>query len=83
MMLAVRAIYDQGKIEWLEPLPDQPRGIVAVVFLESDIPESDEEQEAVLLAQSPTFRQIVEQGMNYVATGRTRPIQALLDELPD
>ena len=82
-MLTVRAIYDQGKIEWLEPLPDRARGIVAVVFLESDSAESDEAQEALLMAQSPAFRQLVEQGLSYITTGQTHPIQVLLDELPD
>lgn len=36
MMIAVKAIYEQGKIEFLEPPPEVERALVAVVFLAID-----------------------------------------------
>ncbi len=39
-MIAVKAIYDQGKIQILEPLPEMGRALVVIVFLETDLPES-------------------------------------------
>jgi hypothetical protein len=39
-MIAVKAIYDQGTIRFLEPLPEIERALVAVVFLETDLAES-------------------------------------------
>jgi len=33
-MITVKAIYDRGKVEFLEPVPDVERALVAVVFLE-------------------------------------------------
>jgi hypothetical protein len=81
-MLAVRAMYRQGKIEWLESPPVDIEGMVAVVFLEHDAPDRElDEQEAALLAQSPAFHRLLEQGLEYVANRQTRPLQVLLDEL--
>lgn len=82
-MLAVRAIYHQGSLEWLESPPPNARGMVVVVFLETDQTQSEQAREAALLAASPTFQRLVEHGMAYVAAGETRSMQALLDELPD
>lgn len=81
-MLAIRAMYRQGEIEWLEQPPEGMEGLVAVLFLENDAPD-EEEQEGVLLAQSPAFHRLIEQGLEYVANRQTRPLQALLDELSD
>ena len=39
-MIAVKAIYDRGNIQFLEPLPEVERALVAVVFLETDLAES-------------------------------------------
>lgn len=33
-MITVKAIYDRGRIKFLEPVPDVKRALVAVVFLE-------------------------------------------------
>ncbi len=81
-MLAVRAMYRHGKIEWLETPPEDRDGLVAVLFLEDETLDRElDEEEAALLAQSPAFHRLIEQGMEYVANRQTRPIQALLDEL--
>ena len=82
-MLAVRAIYHGGKLEWLEPPPANADGMVAVVFLEAAQEPDAETDEAALLAASPTFQRLMERSMAYIAAEETRPIQALLDELPD
>jgi hypothetical protein len=34
-MIAVKAIYDRGKVQFLEPLPEIERAVVAVIFLGS------------------------------------------------
>ncbi len=82
-MLTVRALYHDGRLEWLEPLPADAQGMVAVVFLGTTQEPAVDEREATLLAASPTFRRLVESSLTYVAAKETRPIQALLDELPD
>jgi hypothetical protein len=38
-MITVRAIYEEGKIQFLEPPPDVARAQVAVVFLETETVE--------------------------------------------
>ena len=38
-MIAVRALYEQGKIEFLEPPPDVARALVAIVFLKMETVE--------------------------------------------
>lgn len=38
-MIAVKAVYERGKIEFLEPPPDVTRALVAVVFLETEMVE--------------------------------------------
>ena len=38
-MIAIRALYKQGKIEFLDPPPDVERALVAVVFLEMEATE--------------------------------------------
>ena len=35
-MIAVKAIYEQGQVEFLEPVPQVERALVAVVFLGID-----------------------------------------------
>ena len=82
-MLAVRAIYRQGQLEWIEAPPAGAEGMVAVVFLEAGVATDEEMQEAAALAQSPAFHRLVERGLGYIVAEETRPIQALLDELPD
>ncbi len=82
-MLAVRAVYRDGKLEWLESPPADAQGMVAVLFLETSEATGEDQQEAALLAASPTFQRLVERSLAYVATEETRPLQALLDELPD
>lgn len=39
-MIAVKAIYDRGEIQFLEPLPEIERALIAVIFLETDLPET-------------------------------------------
>ena len=39
-MIAVRALYKQGEVEFLEPPPDVARALVAVVFLEMETVEN-------------------------------------------
>lgn len=41
-MLAVRAIYHQGSLEWLESPPPNAWGMVAVVFLETEQTQSEQ-----------------------------------------
>ena len=48
-MLAVRAIYREGKLEWVEPPPADAQGMVAVVFLETNEEASDDLHEAALM----------------------------------
>lgn len=38
-MIAVKALYERGKIEFLEPPPDLAQALVAVVFLETETVE--------------------------------------------
>ncbi len=35
-MIAVKALYDQGQIQFLDPPPDIGRSLVAIVFLEME-----------------------------------------------
>ncbi len=39
-MIAVKAMYDQGKIRFLEPPPAITHALIAVIFLEPNLPES-------------------------------------------
>jgi len=82
-MLAVRAVYRDGKLKWLESPPADAQGMVAVLFLETSEATGEDQQEAALLTASPTFQRLVERSLTYVAAEETRPLQALLDELPD
>lgn len=41
------------------------------------------ELEAMLLAQSPIFRRLVEAGLSEIKQGKTRPVEELLNELRD
>lgn len=82
-MLAVRAIYHEGKLEWLEPPPADAQGMVAVVFLETEQAQDADMREANMLAASPGFQRLMERSKAYLVAEETRPIQALLDELPD
>lgn len=81
-MLAVRALYHDGKLEWLEPPPEDAQGMVAVVFLEAEQAQDADTREADMLAASPNFRRLMERSKAYLVAEETRPIQALLDELP-
>ena len=38
-MIAIKALYKQGKIEFLDPPPDVARALVAIVFLEMETVE--------------------------------------------
>ena len=38
-MIAIRGLYEQGKIEFLEPPPDVARALVAIVFLQMETVE--------------------------------------------
>ena len=35
-MFAVKAIYDRGKIQFLEPLPEIEHAVLAVIFMENE-----------------------------------------------
>lgn len=39
-MIAVKAIYERGKIQFLEPLPEIEHALIAVIFLEAHLPET-------------------------------------------
>ena len=39
-MIAVKAIYERGKIQFLEPLPEIAHALVVVIFLETNLSES-------------------------------------------
>lgn len=39
-MIAVKAIYDRGEFQFLEPVPEIDRALVAVIFLETDLSET-------------------------------------------
>ena len=80
-MLALRGICEGGKIELLDPVSRDLRSLVAVVFLDVEQEQVEEAREAMLLAQSPAFRRLVERGLAEVERGNTRPIRELFDEL--
>ena len=44
---------------------------------------TEEAKEAMLLAQSPTFRRLVENGLSEIKQGKSRPVEELLNELSD
>ena len=72
----------ERKIELLDPVPRDLRSLVAVMFLDVEQEQVEEAREAVLLAQSPAFRRLVERGLAEVKRGNTRPVRELFDELP-
>jgi hypothetical protein len=39
-MIAVKAIYDRGQLQFLEPLPGIEHALVAVIVLETDLSET-------------------------------------------
>lgn len=82
-MLALRGMYEKGKIELLDPPPNDTRSLVAVVFLDAGPDQIADAQETLLLARSPAFKRLIEHSVTEVEQGRTRPVQELLDELPD
>ena len=82
-MLALRGMYEGGKVELLDPPPKGTRSLVAVVFLDAGPDQIADAQETLLLAHSPTFKRLIERGVAEVEQGQTRPVQELLDELPD
>jgi hypothetical protein len=82
-MLALRGMYEGGKIELLDPPPKDTRSLVAVVFLDAGPEQIADARETLLLARSPTFKRLIERSLTEVQQGRTRPAQDLLDELPD
>ncbi len=45
-MLAVRAIYRQGQLEWIGAPPAGAEGMVAVLFLDAGVATDEEMQEA-------------------------------------
>jgi len=81
-MLALRGICEGGKIELLDPVSRDLRSLVAVVFLDVEQEQVEEAREAMLLAQSPAFRRLVERGLAEVERRNTRSVGELLDELP-
>jgi hypothetical protein len=82
-MLALRGMYEGGKIELLDPPPKDTRSLVAVVFLDAGPEQIADARETLLLARSQTFKRLIERSLTEVQQGRTRPAQDLLDELPD
>ncbi|MEM7535904.1 MAG: hypothetical protein AAF639_27235 [Chloroflexota bacterium] len=117
-MVTVKGFYENGRVEFLEPLPKNLRSSINVVFLDieslfteettedepfdlaliagetqDDDPEEDElteeelaesdRQEAEILAQSPTFKRLIDSALNQVKQGKTRPLKEFLNELPD
>lgn len=82
-MLAVRGICENGQIRLLEAVPRTLRSQVAVVFLDVGVQEVKEVAEAATLAQSPTFRRLIQRGLAEVEQGKTRSAKDFLDELPD
>ena len=82
-MLALRGMYEGGKIELLDPPPKDTRSLVAVVFLDAGLDEIADAKETLLLAHSPAFKRLIEHSITEVEQGQTRPVQELLDELPD
>jgi len=82
-MLALRGMVEAGKIELFDPPPQGTRSLVAVVFLDAGADQLADAEETLLLAHSPTFKRLIERGLTEVQHGQTRPVQALLDELPD
>ncbi|MBE2235742.1 MAG: hypothetical protein IAE85_19775 [Anaerolinea sp.] len=57
--------------------------MVAVVFLDAEPDQITDAKESLLLARSPVFKRLIERSIREVEQGQTRPIQDLLDELPD
>jgi len=82
-MLALRGMYEEGKIELLDPPPKDTRSLVAVVFLDAEPDQIADVRETLLLARSPAFKRLIERSLTEVEQGRTRSVQELLDELPD
>jgi hypothetical protein len=80
-MLAVKGIFDEGKIEFLDPVPTDRRSMVAVVFLDVGQEEVEDATEALLLSQSPTFRRLVDRSLSEIEKGSSQPIQSLLMEV--
>lgn len=72
-MLAVRALYHDGKLEWLEPPPEDAQGMVAVVFLEAEQVQDADKREADMLAASPNFRRLME--LSICTRNRTTNLQ--------
>lgn len=82
-MLALRGMYEEGKIELLDSPPKDTRSLIAVVFLDAGLDEIADVKETLLLAHSPVFKCLIEHSITEVEQGQTRPVQELLDELPD
>lgn len=82
-MLALRGMYEGGKIELFDPPPKDTRSLVAVVFLDAEPDQIADAKETLLLAHSPAFKRLIERSIHEVEQGQTRPAQDLLDELPD
>ena len=49
--------------------------------LRRDVAAADDLVEAETLAQSPTFRRLIDDALGQVENGQAKPIEALLDEL--
>ena len=82
-MLALRGVYEKGKIELLDPAPGPDRSLVAIIFLDMEPEEIAEAAEAMFLARSPALKRLVEMGLTDIQRHQTRPVQELLDELSD
>ncbi len=80
-MFAIKGVFDGEKIEFLEPVPTKKPSLVAIVFLEVEEGTLQEATEALLLANSPTFKRLVARGLEEIDRGNTRPVEDLLNEL--
>ena len=52
-----------------------------VTGLRESVPDADELAEASLLAKSPAFQRLIEDGLAQISDGEVRPIEALFREL--
>ena len=80
-MVTVKGLFDGERIEFLEPPPTTKRSLVAVIFLDADVEDIREANEAMLLSQSPAFRRLMDRAAEDIEYGRTRPAEDFLNEL--
>ena len=80
-MITVKGIFDGERIEFLEPVPTRERSLVAIVFLDAEVEDINEAEEALLLSQSPAFKRLMDRAADDIEYGRTRPAEDFLNEL--